>query len=66
MGGIEILEIDSLINVTVGVFKIKLFHIDFIDFQFDLFDVFGPDGESNIILSLEEFLSFFDNNGDLL
>ena len=65
MSRIEILEIDSLIDVRVGIFKIKLFHINFIDFKFNLFDIFCSDCENDIILRFKEFLSFLSNYGDL-
>lgn len=62
---IEILEVNGFINVRVGIFKEVLFHVDLIDFKFDLFDVFSSHGENDFILRFKEFLCFFSNNGDL-
>lgn len=62
MSWIEVLKIDCLINVTVRIFKIKLLHVNFIDFKFDLFHIFGFDCENNIILRFEKFLSFLSND----
>ena len=65
MSRIEVLKIDSLIDVRVSIFKIKLFHINLIDFKFNLFDIFCSDCEDDIILRFEELLSFLSNYGDL-
>ena len=65
MSRIEILKIDSLIYVWVSIFKIKLLHIDLIDFKFNLFDIFCSDCKDDIILRFEELLSFLSNYGDL-
>ena len=47
------------------IFKIILFHVNLIDFKFDLLNVFSSYGENDIILWFKEFLSFFSNNTDL-